>query len=47
MNCTCDFKKSAWYAELMRMYDNEEFELLFPGEKEMIERWKAGIFNET
>lgn len=47
VNCTCDFKKSAWYAELMRMYDNEEFELLFPGEKEMIERWKAGIFNET
>lgn len=46
-NCTCDFKKSAWYAELMRIYDNKEFELLFPGEKEMIERWKVGIFNET
>lgn len=47
VNCTCDFKKSAWYKELIRLYDNEEFELLFEGEKEMIERWKAGIFNEA
>lgn len=47
VNCTCDFKKSAWYAELMRIYDNEEFELLFPGEKEMIKRWKVDICDET
>lgn len=45
-NCTCDFKKSAWYAELMRIYDNEKFELLFPGEKEMIEQWKEDEFRD-
>lgn len=39
-HCTCDFTKSAWYAELIRLYDNEKFELLFPGEKEMIEGWR-------
>lgn len=38
-NCKFDFRKSAWYAELLRMYD-EEPELLLPGEKEMIESWK-------
>ena len=38
-NCKFDFKKSAWYAELKRIY-NEEFELLLPGEKEMIESWE-------
>lgn len=38
-NCKFDFKKSAWYAELKRIY-NEEPELLLPGEKEMIESWE-------
>lgn len=38
-NCKFDFKKSAWYAELKRIY-NEEYELLLPGEKEMIESWE-------
>lgn len=37
-NCKLDFKKSAWYAELKRIY-KEEPELLLPGEKEMIESW--------
>lgn len=37
-NCKFDFKKSAWYAELLRMR-NEEPELLLPGEQEMIESW--------
>lgn len=37
-NCKFDFTKSAWYAELKRIYD-EEPELLFPGEYEMIESW--------
>jgi len=31
-----DFKKSAWYLELLKLPE----ELLLPGEKEMIERWK-------
>ena len=35
-NADYDFKKSAWYLELMRMPES----LLFPDEKEMIERWK-------
>ena len=39
-NCKFDFKKSAWYVELKRIY-NEEPELLLPGEKEMIESWEA------
>ena len=39
-NCKSDFKKSAWYAELKRIY-TEEPELLLPGEKEMIESWEA------
>ena len=39
-NCLFDYKKLAWYAELLRMY-NEEPELLLPGEKEMIESWEA------
>lgn len=38
-NCKFDFTKSAWYAELNRIY-NEEPELLLPGEKEMIESWE-------
>mgnify|MGYP006335218407 CR=1 FL=1 len=33
-----DFTKSAWYLELLELPDD----LLFPGEKEMIERWKRG-----
>lgn len=37
-NCKFDFKKSAWYSELTRMY-REEPELLLNGEKEMIESW--------
>lgn len=37
-SCTCDFKKSAWYAELKRLYKTPE--LLFPNEKEMIEKWE-------
>lgn len=36
--CKFDFKKSAWYEELKRIY-KEEPELLLPGEKEMIESW--------
>lgn len=38
-NCKFDFKKSAWYAELKRIYKEEQF-LLLPGEKEMIESWE-------
>lgn len=38
-NCKFDFRKSAWYAELKRVY-LEEPELLLPGEKEMIENWE-------
>jgi hypothetical protein len=38
-NCKFDFRKSAWYAELKRIY-NEEPELLLPGEKEMIQSWE-------
>lgn len=38
-NCKFDFRKSAWYAELKRIY-NEEPELLLPGEREMIETWE-------
>lgn len=38
-NCKFDFTKSAWYAELKRIY-KEEPELLLPGEKEMIESWE-------
>ena len=37
-NRMLDFRKSAWFYELKRMY-NEEPELLLPGEKEMIESW--------
>lgn len=33
-----NYKKLAWYAELIRMY-YEEADLLLPGEKEMIESW--------
>lgn len=38
-NCKLDFTKSAWYAELKRIY-TEEPELLLPGEREMIESWE-------
>ncbi len=37
-NCKFDFRKSAWFNELQRIYV-EEPELLLPGEKEMIETW--------
>lgn len=37
-NCKFDFTKSAWYAELIRIY-HEEPELLLPGEDEMVKRW--------
>lgn len=37
-NCKFNYKKSAWYAELKRIY-KEEPELLLSGEKEMIEAW--------
>ena len=38
-NCKFDFTKSAWYAELKRIYE-EEPGLLLSGEKEMIESWE-------
>ena len=38
-NCKFDYSKSAWYAELKRIY-KEEPELLLPGEVEMIESWE-------
>lgn len=38
-SCKFDFRKSAWYVELKRIYE-EEPELLLPGEKEMIEKWE-------
>ena len=37
-NCKFDFRKSAWYAELVRIYFDEP-ELLLPGEGKMIEAW--------
>lgn len=37
-NCKFDFRKSAWFHELVRIYA-EEPELLLPGEKEMIQTW--------
>ena len=37
-SCTYDFKKSAWYAELINIYKTKP-ELLLPDEKEMIEKW--------
>lgn len=39
-NCKFDFRKSAWYAELKRIYEDEP-ELLLPGEVEMIKSWEA------
>lgn len=39
VGCKFDYKKSAWYAELKRIY-HEEPELLLPGEREMIESWE-------
>lgn len=38
-NCKFDYSKSAWYAELKRIY-KEEPELLLSGEAEMIESWE-------
>lgn len=38
-NCKFDFKKSAWYQELKRIYRDEPW-LLLLGEKEMIESWE-------
>ena len=38
-NCKFDYTKSAWYAELKRIYE-EEPELLLPGEREMIKSWE-------
>lgn len=38
-NCKFDYSKSAWYAELKRIY-KEEPELLLPGEIAMIKDWK-------
>lgn len=37
-SCSYDFKKSAWYLELQRIA-KEKPDLLFDGEKEMIESW--------
>lgn len=37
-NCLADFRKSAWYVELIRIYKDEP-ELLLLNEKEMIESW--------
>ena len=37
-NCSYDFKKSAWYLELQRIAE-EKPDLLFDGEREMIESW--------
>ena len=39
-NCKFDYSKSAWYAELKRIY-KEEPELLLPGEAAMIESWEG------
>lgn len=36
-----DFRKSAWYLELIRIA-SEQPELLFPGEADMVERWMQG-----
>lgn len=38
-DCKFDFKKSAWYAELKRIYKEEPL-LLLPGERNMIESWE-------
>lgn len=38
-NCKFDYTKSAWYAELKRIYE-EEPELLLHGEHDMIRRWE-------
>ena len=37
-HCDYDYKKSAWYLELIKIY-NVNPTLLFDGEKEMIEKW--------
>lgn len=38
-----DFKKSAWYLELLKLPED----LMLPDEKEMIERWKDGKGNQN
>lgn len=38
--CDYDFRKSAWYKELIRLRHKHE-DLLFPDEKEMIDKWQA------
>lgn len=38
VNCKSDFTKSAWFAELKRIYE-EEPELILPGEGDMIRKW--------
>lgn len=40
VGCKFDFTKSAWYAELKRIY-SEEPGLLLPGEAKMIESWEV------
>lgn len=47
VNSACDFKKSAWYAELLRIHAKQYDFLLFPREKEMIERWLKCDNDET
>ena len=37
-----DFRKSAWYLELIQLYETGQHDLLFEGEAEMLERWLAG-----
>ena len=37
-NCLFNYRKLAWYQELIRMYKEEPW-LLLPGEEEMIESW--------
>lgn len=41
-NCLFNYKKLAWYHELIRMY-HEEPELLLKGENEMVEKWLSEI----
>lgn len=45
-NCDYDFKKSAWYFELIRMYCHRP-ELLLPDEDKMIESWEEIKYDKT
>ena len=45
-HATADFTKSAWYAELIRIYYEEPY-LLLPDEKDMIERWLSKNNSDT